>query len=269
MQIRTDSKDVEAYRNAVFKPLRDAGRRVALDPAGTLAHADFLKAAEQAGVALRRIAPSFPPSFDLDATRDFETHAEMYWIWGRAAYDPKLKPAHSENPDEFRAAAQITGLIAAAQAADPQTFTLPEVDRAAAETAAAPNDWVASIAESVRDRLEHTASAKRTPPETADLLLTSAAALDKTTVPDFQLLARLARFHAHQQRAAYEIELFDRAKDGASLDHAEQELNSAHSYFKLPDTRIADRRQANGVNPAASVPAMAKRLPRPHSLTLR
>ncbi len=261
VQIRSDSKDVDLYRTSVFKALRDAGRRVALEPQGALAQPAFLKAAEQTGVALRFLPSSSPASFEIDAPRPFENHALLYWTWGRAAYDPKTKPPGNQSPDAFRAAARITTLLAAAQAADANTFTLPEANRAAAEQIAPLNDWIATIAEAVRDRLEGIASAKREPLETAGLLLAAAAPLDQTAVPDFQLLARLARFHAHSLRAAYELELFDQTRDAATLDRGEQEINAAHALFDLPDSRITDRRALKG--PAVVIPALPKRLPRP------
>lgn len=263
VEVRGESADVDAYRSAVFKPLRDAGRRVALDPRGALASPEVLKAAAQTGVALRFDVPSWPPSFSLDLPRGFEQHSELYWLWGRAAYDRKIKPAHSENPLEFQAAARITTLLAAAQVADPRMFTIPEAVHAAPEHSAVEDDWIAGIPEAVRNRLEHIASAKQTPLEIADALLTSAAVLEKTAVPDFQLLANLARFHAHDERAAYEIELFDRTKDGGALDRAERELNAAHSLFEVADSRVADRRQANGIVEGTLIPPAPPRPPRP------
>ncbi len=263
VEVLGESGDVNVYRNALFRPLRDAGHRIALDPRGKLAQPEFLKAARAMGVALRFDSPSFPPSFDLDLPREFETHAELYWLWGRAAYDRKLKPAHGENPEEFQAAERITTLLAEAQAADPAMFTMPEDRRPEREQSETENDWIATIGEAVRNRLEHSASAKWTPPEIDDALLKAAALLEKSSVPDFQLLAKLAKFHAHHERAAYELELFDRSKDGVALDRAERELNAARELFDVADSRVADRRQANGIGAGAPVPPPPKRLPRP------
>jgi hypothetical protein len=268
VEILSDSHDPDTYRTAVFKPLRDAGHRIALDPEGTLTGPEFLKLATQMGVALRFDAPAWPPSFTIDLPRELEQHSELYWLWGRAAYDRKIKPAHGENAAEFQAAARITTLIAAAQTADPRIFTIPEAIRPAPEEAAAENDWIASIPEAVRDRLEHGASAKQTPLEIADALAASSAALEKSALPDFQLLAKLARFHAHNERAAYEIELFDRTKDGAALDRAERELSSAHALFDVADSRVGDRKQADGITSGGSLPPAPKRLPRPQFVHL-
>lgn len=262
IEMRTASADLERDRSEIFRPLRDSGRRVALDPHGALAAPEILKAAERAGVALRFGIPNSPPSFNLDLPREFEPHSELYWLWGRAAYDRKLKPAHGENAAEFDAAARITTLLAAAETADPEMFTIPEAIRAAPPDPAQDNDWIASIPEAVADRLEHHASAKQTPPEICEALLASAAMLEKTALPDFQLLARLARFHAHREQAAYEVALFDRTRDNAALDRAEREIAAARAIFDVADSRVADRREAGAAAPA-NLPAAAKRLPRP------
>ena len=60
-------------------------------------------------------------------------------------------------------------LLAAAQAADANMVTIPELNRGMADQTAPLNDWIATIPEAVRDRLEHVGSAKRDPMETADL----------------------------------------------------------------------------------------------------
>ena len=182
VQIRNTSHDLDTYRSLVFKPLRSVGRRVALD-----SDPEFVKAAEENGIALRSDPASWPPGFDLDAPRDFEQHALFYFICGRAAYDPKIPPSHNENPTEFRAAAQLALLLAMADVRS--------------------NDWIASIAEAVHNRLEHVASAKRTPLETASALVATAGLLSKSAVPDFKLLATMACDAAEKQRAAYEAEL--------------------------------------------------------------
>jgi hypothetical protein len=174
IEIRTASHDLERYRTLVFKPLLDAGRRIALDPDPELAGA-----AQQEGVALRTDPPfafeSWPPNFEIEAPADFETHAEFYWLWGRLGYDPKSKPAHGENADEFRIASQIIALLAMAKGG--------------------PNDWVATAPETA-------ASAKRRPLDLADSLAMAAAQLEPAALPDLQLLAMLARDEATKIRAA-------------------------------------------------------------------
>jgi hypothetical protein len=182
VQIRSASHDLEAYRTRVFEALHHAGRRVALDP-----DPEIVNAARQAGIAVRTDSlPStmgWPPNFEIEAPADFETHAEFYWLWGRLSYDPKSKPAHGENADEFHAAAQIVAQLAMAKAP--------------------PNDWIASIGEVVANRINKVASAKRTPPDLADSLAIAAAQLASSAVPDFQLLATLARGEATKLRDAY------------------------------------------------------------------
>ncbi|GEM_PF-1497591 len=268
VEVLGEAADVNVYRNALFRPLREAGHRVALDPRGKLARADFLKAARAMGVALRFDPPSFPPSFELDLPREFESHAELYWLWGRAAYDRKLKPAHGENPQEFQAAERITTLLAEAQAADPAMSVMPEDPRPEPEPGEAGNDWIATIDEAVRNRLEHSASAKWTPPEIDDALLSAAALLENSGVPDFQLLTRLAKFHAHRERAAYELELFDQVKDGAALDRAEREMSAAQALFPAAGGPTAERRQTNAVAAGAAIPPAPRRLPRPRIVHL-
>lgn len=182
VQIRNTTHDLDTYRDLVFKPLRGAGRRVALDP-----EPEFLKPAQEAGVALHADPPSWPPGFDVDLPRDFEQHALLYFVFGRGAYDPKVAAPHGENPTEFRAAVEIALLLAMADAQS--------------------NDWVASIGEAVHNRLEHVASAKRTPLETASALSATAALLSKSMFPDFRMLAGLGTDAAERQRAAYDAEL--------------------------------------------------------------
>ena len=182
VQIRNTTHDLDTYRGLVFKPLRAAGRRVALDP-----EPEFVKPAQESGVALRSDSPSWPPSFDVDLPRDFEQHALLYFVFGRGAYDPKITAPHGENPTEFHAAVQLALLLAAADARS--------------------NDWVASIAEAVRNRVEHIASAKQTPLDTISALNATTPLLAKSAFPDFQFLAKLASDAAEKQRAAYDAEL--------------------------------------------------------------
>jgi hypothetical protein len=199
VQIRNTTHDLDTYRGLVLKPLKAAGRRVALDP-----EPEFAAAAKESGIALRADLPSWPPGFDIDAPADFEQHHEFYFVCGRAAYDPKIPPGHGENPTEFRAAAQLAMLLAMADARS--------------------NDWIASIAESVHNRLEHVASAKSTPLETASALSATAGMLAKSAVPDFRLLAKMGAETAAKQRAAYEAELSASAPDPAAIPPAPKTL---------------------------------------------
>jgi hypothetical protein len=165
VQIREPAHDLEAYRTRVFKPIHDAGRRIALDldpEVATVAH--------QEGIALRSDSlsggPSWPPNFEIEAPADYASHAEFYWLWGRLAYDPKSKPAHGEQPDEVIAAAQIISDIAIARGGT--------------------NEWSATIR----------------PVVLANSLATAAGELESSTVPDLQLLAKIARDEATKQRGS-------------------------------------------------------------------
>ena len=91
VQIWTDSKDTDLYRNMVFKVLRDLGRRVALEPEGSLARPGFLKAAEDTGVALRFPPASSPASFTIDVPRPVDAHALFYWTWSAPRTIPKSR----------------------------------------------------------------------------------------------------------------------------------------------------------------------------------
>ena len=269
VELRSDSGDVDFYRKYVFKALREAGRRVALAPAGTLAGPAFLKAAVDAGVAVRVEPSSWPASFEIEASRELESHALFYWMWGRAGYDPKIKPQHSENAQEFSAAARALTYLAAAYASDPNGYLVPE----AAPTFApvmrtSVNDWIASVAESVEDRMNRVPSAKVTPLAIADQLLGAAASLDKTPVPDFQWIARLARYHAHKLSGAYFLELFHQTKDSGALDRVEQEWKDAGGVSQggdlhPPGEPIAALRPAALPTPAREIPALPKPIARP------
>jgi len=182
VQVRNTSHDLDTYRSLVLKPLRAAGRRVALDP-----EPEFAKPAAESGVAIRIDPPSWPPNFDIDGPPEFERHALFYYTFGRVAYDLKAAPPAGQNAVEFRAAAQLTSLLAMAEARS--------------------NDWSASISEAVHNRVDHIASAKRTPLETVSALNATAALLAKSSAPDFQLIAKMACEAAEKQRAAYEAEL--------------------------------------------------------------
>ena len=271
LQLRSDSPDIAFYRNFVFQALHETGRRVALEPLGSLAEPDALRAAADCGIAIRADAQGWPPGFEMDAPRDFERYALLYWMWGRLGYDPETKPAHGEPAAEFSAAARITSLLAVAQAADPNMYTSPEANPGPAFAplkVTQSNDWIASIPEAVANRLHRIASAKRTPLETADALLTAANALDRSSIPDFELLARLARYHAYRQRAGYWMELYDQTADRASLDRAGKDLKSALSYFEFLDARIAlDRiaahRKTSEAIPVREIPAAPKPMARP------
>lgn len=169
-------------RDAVFTALRNAGRRVTLDPDGPEAPAD-------SGVAVLRPAAPWPPAFEIAPPfNPGEDHPDFYWIWGRLAYDPKTKPPKGASPEEYRAAGEIVLMLNAAKVAQ-----LPFVGG---------SDFVASIGEATVNRLNHSASAKLTPIDILDRLETDAARLDRAAFSDFQALAQMARQETRRLRAA-------------------------------------------------------------------
>ncbi|HLX43976.1 MAG TPA: hypothetical protein VKR43_11100, partial [Bryobacteraceae bacterium] len=130
------------------------------------------------------------------------------------------------------------------------------------------NDWIASIAESVQNRLNRVPSAKMMPLNIADQLMGAAAGLEKTLMPDLQLLARQARYQAHRQSAAYFLELFHQTKDSSALDRFDQEMKDAGKSFPGMDQRPADEliavlRPTAQAAPAREIPALPKTIARP------
>jgi hypothetical protein len=271
-------RQIAFYRDSVFKALHEAGHRVTLDPLGLLRQPGLLTAADQAGVALRLSSVPWPGGFEIDPPLDpghwaADLHPLFYWLWGQLSYDPKTKPLKGEKIEDYRAANQAIHMLAAAHLSDPNMYTWPPANpggwtEEAQEDRSSDWGFVASIRDAVRHRLHHIASAQQTPLETADLLNASAENLEKASAADFQLLARLARYHAHKQRAAYDLELFDQTKDGASLDRAEKELKSSLALWDSPDAsvglnQVALRRKDREPGPAVEIPALEKPLPRP------
>jgi hypothetical protein len=170
-------------RDAVFTGLRNAGRRVTLDP-------DGLEATVETGVAVLRPAVPWPPAFEITPPFDVaaEDHPDFYWIWGRLGYDPKTKPPKGANPEEYRAAGEIVLMLNAAKVAQ-QPFT-------------GGSDFVASIGEATVSRLNHTASAKLMPIDILDRLEGAAARLDHAAGGDFRALAQAAHQEAQKLHAA-------------------------------------------------------------------
>lgn len=170
-------------RDAVFTALRNAGRRVTLDP-------DGLEGAVEAGVAVLRPAVLWPPAFEIAPPFDVaaEDRPDFYWIWGRLGYDPKTKPPKGANPEEYLAAGEIALMLGAAKMAQ-QPFV-------------GGSDFVASIGEATVSRLNRTASAKLTPIDILDRLEGAAARLDHASGADFRALVQAAREEAQKLHAA-------------------------------------------------------------------
>jgi hypothetical protein len=170
-------------RDAVVAALRNAGRRVTLDPDGLEGPADT-------GVAVLRPPTPWPPAFEIAPPFDAaaEDHPDFYWIWGRLGYDPKTKPPKGANTQEYAAAGDLALMLNAARIAQ-QPFV-------------GGSDFVASIAEAAINRLNHAASAKLMPIDILDRLEAEATRLDHAAISDFQALAKMARQEARKLRAA-------------------------------------------------------------------
>ncbi|PYT16977.1 MAG: hypothetical protein DMG59_08795 [Acidobacteria bacterium] len=212
VQLRVDTEHgVEFYRERVFRALQAAGRRVTLDLRGSPLDPALVRTIEDAGVPLLRPFAPWPASFEIDPPLvdghiDAARHQTFYWIWGRLGYDPKTKLPRSANPEEYHAAAQAAQQLAAAHQA---------------EIASADNwSYIASVSEAVHNHVAGIASAKQTPLETAALLETAAARLDKNALADFQLLSGLAREQAKKLRSSYELELSRQSGDDGAQTSA-------------------------------------------------
>jgi len=272
-------------RDSVFPALRETGRRVTLDLLGPLRQPGLLRAAEQAGIALRLSNLPWPEQFEVDppvepGRWEPDRHLLFYWLWGRLGYDPKTKPPKGENVEEYSAASQVIRLLTAAHFSDPNMYTWPPANPGVwieSLKSPRPEDWgqVATIPESVQNRIAPIASAKQTPLETADRLNTAAAELEKAGALDFKLLAQLAHYHAFKQRADYDIEAFDQTKNAMFLDRAERAMGGAAAIWEsagghrdLPDLRlgfdlIAQRRKDQDAGPAVQIPEVTKLPVRP------
>jgi hypothetical protein len=193
---------------------------------------------------------------------EFERYWLFYMLWGRLTYAPntpgeiwlaelkqRFGPAAPDVLDAYRHASRILPEIVAAHLGDPNMYIWPEINPGGlidSYMRVRPSDWrfIASIPEAVHNRLEHIASAKQTPEETAALLNQYAfdvlAAIDRArgkispdnrewraSEPDFLALARLARYHAHKQIAAEQLAEFDAVGGDAPLANARRELEAA------------------------------------------
>ncbi len=198
IQIREPGHNPDAYRTLVFKPMLQAGRRIALDP-----DPEIVEAARAEGVAIRSDPQGWPPNFEIEAPVDYAAHAEFYWLWGRLGYDPKSKPAHGENADEVAAAAQIVALMSMAKAP--------------------PNDWIASPTEAGQATAT---SAKLTGLDLAMVLARASAELSSSAVPDLQWMSKAASDQASRLRDRFGLP----ASATAGLS-AEQEVLVTGSAF--------------------------------------
>ena len=179
-----------ASREAVFSAVRGAGRRIALDFDGVTTIFD---AASEKGVPVVRPMSQWPPSFEIDGVLnpgDAETHAPIYWVWGRLGYDPKAKLPSGWDTKAYSAAHDVALMLGAA-------------DQSTSEG----SDVVATVTEAVHNRVAQFATAKLTPLDIAGRLETNAADLDASAVQDFKDLAAQAKKRAGELREAYQSAL--------------------------------------------------------------
>jgi hypothetical protein len=211
---------------------------------------------------------------------EFERYWFFYLLWGRLTYDPKTPErvwrkelerrfgsAAPEVLEAYQHASRILPELSAVHMPDPNMYVWPEINPGGLIEVykdVLPSDWrlVASIPEAVRNRLGRAASAKQTPQETAERFERFAAAVEQAlaradarlgqshrewrgTAPDFRVLAALARYHAHKQRAAEQLAYFYEAGDPAGLEAARAELEAAlrvwEGLVKLTDGLYPDQ----------------------------
>lgn len=189
---------------------------------------------------------------------DFERYWMFYLLWGRLSYDPKTAErvwlAEMERRfggaarnvlTAYTSASEVLHEIVAAHLADPNMYIWPEINPGGLiegyrELPTSDRRFVAGAVEAVRNRIHGTGSAKQGPEETASILLALATSSENATasatgtlgtahkewqgtLPDFQVLAHLARYHAHKQLAAEGLELFYQTSGEASLLAARKE----------------------------------------------
>jgi hypothetical protein len=198
---------------------------------------------------------------------EFERYWLFYQLWGRLSYDPRTPDsvwlaqlerrfgaASQDVFEAYRQSSRAINEIVAAHLADPSMYLWPEINPGGLIDAykdVLPSDWryIASIPEAVRNHLSNTPSAKQTAMETAARLEEIAAGIEKAAAratakitsrnrewegsePDFQVLAMMARYHAHKQRSAFHVAWFDATADRAALDAARKELTAGLAIWE-------------------------------------
>jgi hypothetical protein len=193
---------------------------------------------------------------------EFERYWMFYLLWGRLTYDPaapdtvwmselsrRFGSAAAEVMEAYHSASGVINEIVAAHLADPNMYLWPEINPGGLlddYRDVLPSDWryIASIPEAVENRIRHVASAKQTPSQTAALLnelanrteiavaradrtISAANAEWRSTKPDFEVLALMARYHALKQTATEQTTYFDATGDRMALDAAAADLRRA------------------------------------------
>jgi hypothetical protein len=192
---------------------------------------------------------------------DFERYWLFYLLWGRLTYDPatadgvwqdelqrRFGAAAPDVLEAYRQSSRVLNELVAVHLADPNMYIWPEINPGGlidSYKEILPSDWryIASIAEAASNLRTGTASAKQTAFDTATLLEDIADRAEQAvarasrklgadhaewngSAPDFTVLASLARYHAHKQRAALYLEWFDTSADEQSLAAAKRELTA-------------------------------------------
>ena len=219
---------------------------------------------------------------------DFERYWMFYLLWGRLSYDPgaaealwmdemrrRFGPAAGDAFDAYAQSSRVLNEIVAVHLADPNMYIWPEINPGGlidSYKEILPSDWryVASMSETVRNLLSGTASAKQTAVETAQRLEDIARRIDRAveqasskmegrnrewegSYPDFKVLAALARYHAHKQRAALNLAWYDETGDRAALASAKTSVVAGiaewEQLVRLTDGLYSPN-MANGPNDA-------------------
>ena len=193
---------------------------------------------------------------------EFERYWLFYELWGRLSHNPATPDSFwlaelqrrfgrgaSDVLDAYRSASGVINEIVAAHLADPNMYIWPEINPGGLVDGyrdTLPSDWrtIASIPEAVRNRIQHIASAKQTPYETAGLLNALAQHTEeaieradriispdnvewRSSKPDFEVLSLLARYHALKQTAVDQVTYFDATGDHQALETATKDLRHA------------------------------------------
>ena len=203
--IRGVAPEPGAAHDPVLSAMRVAGRRVTLDLDTASAHPKMLD--DLSGhISLLRANSAWPPSFEwapvINVT-DPDAHALLYGLVGKFSYDPKAKPPKDLDAAEYNAAREAVLWIGAAQ-----------------QSTLGGSDYVASPAETARNRADHAASAKFTPADIAERLYTAAGRLVNSAFPDLRLLAGTARDAADRQIAAANFPPAANAPPPSAWSHA-------------------------------------------------
>ena len=184
---------------------------------------------------------------------EFERYWLFYLLWGRLSYDPKTPEsvwmseltrrfgaAAADVMEAYRQSSRVLNEIVAVHLADPNMYLWPEINPGGlidAYKETLPSDWryVASIPESVRNRIDGVASAKQTSFDTAARLNDIAERTERRR--------RAREIEAGRERGVALVgSRFPRARAAGALPRVEADGGVAGGIFR-PDRR---RREAGG-----------------------